>query len=114
MHRGPEPAKVIYCCVSDDSLKPNGKDPLWVDGIETSLVRDRTLRRFDRLTQRDRRRNLVAATLTGRYFCGEFAEAPDGQSACQGFGHLGICSLLVIEQVVSVRPARPDELPIRL
>jgi hypothetical protein len=71
-----------------------------VDGIETSLVRDRTFRRFDRLTQRDRRRNIVVATLTGRYFCGEFAERPDGRSACQGFGHFSIASLIVIQQVV--------------
>jgi hypothetical protein len=109
---GPEPANVVYCCVTDESPKPNGKDSLHVDGIATSLVRDRTFTKCDRLTQRDRWRNIVSATLIGRYFCGDFAEIADGRSACQGFGHLGIGSLLVIQQVVSVHRARPGELHI--
>jgi hypothetical protein len=39
---GPEPAQVTYCCVTDGPKRPNGKDPLWVEGIETSIVRNAT------------------------------------------------------------------------
>jgi hypothetical protein len=100
---GPEPADVVYCCVSDDATsKPNGKDPLRVGGIETSLLRDAMFRKFERLTTRLRRGKTVQATLTGRYFSGEKVELPDGRISWEGFGHLGIASLFVIQQVIAV------------
>jgi hypothetical protein len=55
------------------------------------------------MTLRLRRGQTVEATLTGRYFSGDKLELPNGEVAWQGYGHLGIASLLVIQQVISVQ-----------
>jgi hypothetical protein len=99
---GPEPAKVTYCCESEEPTShPNGKDPLRIGGIETLLVRDETFRRFDRMTSRLRRGKTVHASLVGWYFSGEEMTLANGEIRWVGYGHLGLHSLFVIEQVLS-------------
>ncbi len=78
-----------YCCGLGGQR--TRKAPLVVDGVETGIVVDGKLRQFDRLVQRGPA-SIVHATLRGRFF------------AARAFGHFGLFSLFVIEQVVSVDP----------
>lgn len=89
----------IYCC--NDPSQERGQD-LVVDGVTTSLVRDRTFERFDASVQRQPD-SLVYATLRGHYFSGEKQQLPGG-TFWVGYGHFGLASLFVIEQVVRVAP----------
>ena len=73
-----------------------------MEGIETSLRRDAMFRKFERLTARLRRGKTVQATLAGRYFSGDKVELPNGRIWWEGFGHIGIGSLFVIQQVIAV------------
>ena len=77
-------------------------ETLELEGVSTSLVQDANFERLDRLIQSKKDRALYA-TLTGRYFSGELIDYPAG-SSWGGYGHLGGFTLLVIQQVNSVRP----------
>jgi len=100
---GPEPAKVIYCCVGEQSNPPNGKDPLVVDGIVTSLVRDRRFQEFDYRTRHLRRNQTVRTVIVGRVFAKQAYETGEAEDVMAGFGHFGMMSLLVIQKIESVR-----------
>lgn len=76
--------------------------PLTVDGIQTSIVRDQKLKRFDHLLRRDGG-SIVRAKLRGRFFAGEKTELPGG-TFWTGYGHFGMFSLFVIEQILEVEP----------
>jgi len=88
----------VYCC------GPNGErsrpKPLVVENIVTSIVKDRNLKQFDAAIQRNP--DAVAhATLRGRFFAGEKKQLPGG-TFWVGYGHFGLFSLFIIEQVVTV------------
>ena len=97
---GPRPAEVVYCCAGEQAHPPNGKDPLWIDGIQTSLVRDRALRRFDSLLGET---GEAQATLIGRVFAEGVYTSDSGEDFRVGYGHFGISSLFVIERVLEVQ-----------
>ena len=86
----------VYCCGVDASR--GRSEPLTVAGIQTELVEDDKFREFDRLVQRTPS-STARATLVGRFFAGE-----KRGEMWSGYGHLGCCSLLVIQQVRSVVP----------
>jgi hypothetical protein len=90
---------VMYCCgVTNQTRRA---DPLVVEGVVTSMLEDAALERFKRLTRSSARRHGHAhATLVGVYFAGEKQVLPGG-TFWGGYGHLGMFSLLVIEQVVA-------------
>ncbi len=98
---GRKRSQVIYCC--GESTDPVRAHPLTVEGIETSLVEDDQLVKFDALTVRRVGSGHARATLTGWYFCGAPAD-PDGEKRepCGGYGHLGAFTLFIIQRVVSV------------
>jgi hypothetical protein len=79
----------MYCC--GVARERSRKAPLVIRGVETTIVEDEKLRRFDKLVQR-KPDSIVHATLRGRFF------------AERAFGHFGLFSLFVIEQVVAVDP----------
>jgi hypothetical protein len=88
----------IYCCgIGDERVR---EAPLVVDDVVTTIVDDRTLRQFDRLVQRAPD-SIVHATLRGHFFAGEKRDLPGG-TFWTGYGHFGLYSLFVIEQVVAV------------
>ena len=97
---GPKPAEVVYCCPGEQAHPPNGKDPLWIDGIQTSLVRNRALRRFDFLLGQT---GEVQSTIVGRVFAAGVYTSDSGEKVQVGYGHFGIFSLLVIERVLEAR-----------
>lgn len=91
-------SNTIYCCNVPAERRRDA--PLRVEGIETRMVEDRQFRTFDRLLQSNPE-VILHATLRGRFFAGEEAELPGGKR-WTGYGHFGLFSLFVIEQVVSI------------
>jgi len=99
----------IYCCGNHE--RPKGKN-VSVRGQEIILVRDKNLENFLHGLSVARRKKLngtncfgemchlyrVSATLKGRFF--------QSEGNLRGYGHLGCCHLLVIEQVLKVKAER--------
>lgn len=91
-------SQTIYCCPgSPDRTRPV---PLVVEDISIPLTDDQKFREFDRLLQ-DQPNARVRATVIGRFFAGRQEQSVNGV-VFAGYGHLGCCSLLVIQQVLSV------------
>lgn len=100
----------MYCCgVTSARSRPK---PLVVENIRIELVSDERFSQFDKLIQR-RPDSIVRATLLGRFFAGERQTFGTGESFWGGYGHMGCCSLFVIQQVVSVDPQDSTELDYR-
>jgi hypothetical protein len=89
----------VYCC----GVKAPRTAALVVEGIATRLIDDALFRRFD---ARVRRHGDVSfrSHLIGRFFGGLKQPTPHGDF-WGGYGHLGCCSLLVIQQVLAVDSA---------
>jgi hypothetical protein len=91
----------IYCC----GTVANRSRPrtLVVEGVEVPLAADRLFQQFDAQI-RGKGRNAFTATLRGRFFAGQVQHWPRGD-AWGGYGHMGCCSLLAIQQVRSLDAA---------
>jgi hypothetical protein len=101
---GTKKSGTMYCCgVSNNRTRPQ---ELVVEGISVSLTTDETFEAFDRLIQPD---SVVHATLIGRFFAGKESRLLMGR----GYGHMGCCSLLAIQTVVSVDPHDREDLDYR-
>ena len=88
----------MYCCgVTSARSRP---EPLVVEGMPVELVEDERFKQFDKLVQRNPD-SIVHATIVGRFFSGKKMEAPN-RTVVGGYGHFGCCSLLGIQQVISV------------
>jgi hypothetical protein len=97
---GTQGSEVVYCCgVSADAKR---KTALVVEGIETRLVVDAMFERFQKTTVSKRGYGQAEVTLVGRYFAGSKQTLPGG-TFWVGYGHMGLATLLVIEQVKQVR-----------
>jgi len=96
----------IYCCgVTSERSRPQ---PLVVEGITVDLFKDARLKEFDKLIQSGTD-SVVHATIVGRFFAGELITTPVA-SFWGGYGHMGCCPLLAIQQIVSVDPHESNEL----
>lgn len=96
----------MYCCgVTAERSRPQ---PLVIENIPIPLVDDERFREFDKVLQR-RPNSVVHATIIGRFFSGEKEESARGVF-WGGYGHMGCCSLLAIQQVVSVDPQDREDL----
>ena len=99
----------MYCCgVTAERSRPQ---PLVVEDIPIELKVDDSFNQFDKLTNRGPD-SLVHVSLIGRFFAGEkfdFGNRPHWG----GFGHMGCCPLLAIQQVISVDPQTSTELDYR-
>jgi hypothetical protein len=102
----------MYCCgVSNARSRPK---ELAVDGVPISLIDDERFRQLDKLIH-DEADTVVHATLVGRFFAGKREKYANGKSGnWGGYGHMGCCSLLAIQQVVSVDPHDRDDLDYRV
>ena len=89
-------SETVYCC----GVKAPRTAALVVEGIPTRLIEDALFHRFDARvrTQGDVR---FRARLIGRFFAGVKQRTPKGE-VWGGYGHFGCCSLLVIQQVLTV------------
>ena len=103
---GTASSNTMYCCgVTPSRTRPKS---LVVEKIPVTLLEDETFRQFDKLIQRPHG-SVVRATIVGRFFAGEQRKYPAG-TLWGGYGHMGCCSLLAIQQVVSVEPQDRDDL----
>jgi hypothetical protein len=99
----------MYCCgVTDERTR---KQELVVEDIAVPLVVDEQFKKFDDLIQQPPS-SIVHATLIGRFFSGKKTHYPAGHY-WGGYGHMGCCSLLAIQQVVSVDPHDREDLDYR-
>src|SRR5215510_3693408 len=101
----------MYCCgVTADRHRPK---ELTVENIPIPLTDNEQFREFDKLIQppfrSDRRGAIVHATLVGRFFSGRQIKYPKA-TFWGGYGHMGCCSLLAIQEVKSVDPQDRDDL----
>ena len=95
----------MYCCgVTAERTRPQS---LVVEGISVELVQDDRFKQFDKLIWSGRD-SIVHATIAGRFFSGE--QVNNEVNSFGGYGHMGCCSLLAIEQIVSVDPHESTEL----
>lgn len=95
---GTASSNTMYCCgVTASHTRPK---PLVVENVPVTLLDDEPFRRFDKMIQRPQG-SVVHATVVGRFFAGEQRQWPAG-TFWGGYGHMGCCSLLAIQQVVSV------------
>ena len=88
----------IYCCPGEggESRRPK---PLVIDGVALPLVEDSVFDRFRALLGKQAR-TAARVTVVGTFFAGEKGDLG------RGFGHMGCCSLLVIERVESFKEVR--------
>lgn len=105
----------IYCC--GDHTRSKGVD-VKVDGISVPLRQDVFLEQMFRLLRVARMKTpagrpcyeckyfRVSATLTGRFFAGRRTEYSEGHPFYGGYGHMGCCSLFVIQEVSNVTAER--------
>lgn len=90
----------VYCCgIPADRRR---RKQLVVENQPIPLVDDARFREFDRLVQRPPD-SVVHATIVGRFFSSRRVKDAGGVS-WEGYGHMGCCSLLAIQQVLSVDP----------
>jgi hypothetical protein len=87
-----------YCCgVSAARSRPK---ELVVDEIPIPLVVDGMFGRFDGLIHRPRAGLITKATILARFFA-EYQKGPGDKRPWGGYGHFGVHTLLVIQQVVA-------------
>lgn len=93
----------MYCCGVTPSKE---KKPLVVQGISVNLVQDELFQRFDKLLHSKPRKEIsIRASVRGRIFV---APSSIGQIRYFGYGHMGCCMLLAIEQVLSVDSTKAE------
>ncbi|HLA95528.1 MAG TPA: hypothetical protein VK612_07395, partial [Pyrinomonadaceae bacterium] len=88
----------MYCC-GETTERTRAKE-LVVEQISIPLVDDKQFQQFDKLLQKVPD-SIAHATLIGRFFSGKKEKLPGGEFWI-GYGHMGMSSLFVIQQVKSV------------
>jgi hypothetical protein len=100
---------MICCGVSAERTRP---EPIVVEDIPIPLVDDEQFRKFDKLVQSKPDR-ILRSTVIGRFFSGTLEEFPGGK-IWVGYGHFGMHSLLVLQQVLWAEPPDRDDLDYRV
>jgi len=96
MYGGRAESNTIYCCPGEGGVKTRS-EPLEVEGFQIPLIDDDEFRNFTHLLKNEWS-TVVRVTVIGRFFSGK-KETSGSSTYWQGFGHLGCCSLFVIQQV---------------
>jgi len=108
---GTQKSDTIYCC--GPTAGTSRPKELSVEGISIPLVDDEQFKQFNRELQSVHSGNfgsIARATLIGRFFAGTKQQFGKGPVFWSGFGHMGCCSLLAIQQVQAVAPQDRDDL----
>lgn len=101
MYGGKAKSGTVYCCPGEGGERARSES-LTVEGIQTSLVDDSIFGQFTNLLAREPD-TTVRVTAVGRFFSGE-KQTINGSTSWGGAGHLGCCSLFVIQRVESFDP----------
>jgi|ERR1039458_3121934 hypothetical protein len=101
----------MYCCgVTADRNSPQ---QMVVENIPIPLVENDQFREFDRQIQppfrSGRHGSIVHVTVVGRFFAGERQRFSKG-NPWGGYGHMGCCTLIAIQEIKSVSPQNRDDL----
>ncbi len=109
---GKRKSDTVYCC--GPTAGKSRQNDLTVEGISLPLVDDETFEAFDREIQppflSGSFGSVVHAKLIGRFFAGRQETGQNGQKWWTGYGHMGCCSLFVIQQVLAVTPQDRNDL----
>jgi hypothetical protein len=79
--------------------------PRTVEGLELPLTKDRDFDAMQKLlkeVQKSGHTKMLRATLVGKYFSGKPTNTVNGGVLRSGYGRMGCCSLLVIQEVAKV------------
>jgi hypothetical protein len=91
----------MYCCgLTNARTRPK---QITVEKIPIPLVVDSKFKQFDDLLQK-RGGSVRRATVVGRFFSGTKSKGAQGEDWWNGYGHMGCCSLLMVQQVLDVDP----------
>lgn len=101
MYGGKAESNTVYCCPGEAGRETRS-DFLTVEGVQIPLVNDPTFQQFIELLKKEPDTS-VRSTVVGRFFSGT-KETFDTETFWRGFGHMGCCSLLVIQRVESFEP----------
>lgn len=103
---GTKASNTMYCCgVVPGHTRP---ETVKVEGITIPLIDNDRFRELDGMIK-NRYDLIMHATLVGRFFSGEKVNYPGGEF-WSGYGHMGCCMLLVIQQVLSVDSHKRSDL----
>jgi hypothetical protein len=109
---GKAKSDTMYCC--GPTAGKERPQALIVEDIAIPLVDNAQFRQFDSEIQppfrSGRYGSVVHAVLIGRFFAGRNEQFPGGKSYWGGYGHMGCCSLLAIQEVKSVSLQDRDDL----
>lgn len=106
---GTTASPTMYCCgVTPSNKRPT---PLVIENIQVDLIADRQFKEFTTILN-SLPDTVVRATVAGRFFAGN-KDSRRGDERWGGFGHMGCCTLLAIQQVLSVDPHASRELDYR-
>ena len=102
---GKSKSGTTYCCgVTADRLRLK---ELVIEGLRIPLTEDDQFSQFEKLIQppfrSGRSSATIRATLVGRFFAGHQVNSLGG-TFWGGYGHMGCCSLLAIQQIQAVSP----------
>ena len=98
MYGGTAGSNTMYCCPGEAAQQTRAQS-LTVEGIQLPLTADRVFQQFRDLLNHEAD-TTVRATIVGRFFSGP-KRIQGSKTLWQGFGHMGCCSLFVIERVES-------------
>ncbi len=101
MYGGKAESNTVYCCPGEAGRETRS-DSLTVEGVQIPLVNGPTFQQFIELLKKEPDTS-VRSTVVGRFFAGT-KETFDTGTFWRGFGHMGCCSLLVIQRVESFEP----------
>ena len=91
----------IVTSLANDNVRRSGVD-MTVNGTSYGIKKDDNFRRLYALLAARRGEEAmyrVTATVTGVFLSGDEQKGGDGKTSFGGYGHLGCCSLLVIQEV---------------
>jgi hypothetical protein len=101
MYGGTIESNTAYCCPGESGRDTRSK-PLSIEGTQVPLLNDQMFQQFRELLKKEPD-TTVRATIVGEFFSGT-RETVNGSAYWRGFGHMGCCSLLVIQRVESFEP----------
>lgn len=94
-------SSTVYCCPGEGGRTSRSK-PLEVEGMQIPLIADRVFQQFTDLLKKEPD-TTVRLSVLGRFFSGE-KETFNDSAFWRGYGHLGCCSLFVIQEIKKFEP----------
>jgi hypothetical protein len=107
MYGGTAQSNTIYCCPGEGASQKR-PESLTIEGLQIPLVDDATFKGFTNLLSKETD-TTVRLTAIGRFFSGE-KQTINGKTSWRGAGHLGCCSLFVIQRVEAFEPHTRSDL----